>query len=83
MEPPWTFVASSGLNAIAYDPIERRLRIRFRSGAIFEYDGIPSFVYEELLSALSKSGYFSDFIRPDYPYRRVRGADKGIPALAR
>jgi hypothetical protein len=76
-------VASSLLEAVAYDPVEMVLRIRFRSGAIFEYDRVPSVIYEELLAAPSKGGYFSEYIRPDYLYRRVRAAEEGIPATAR
>ena len=83
MEPKWTHVTSSILEAVAYDPAERRLRIRFRSGAIYEYDGVPSVIYEELLAAPSKGGYFSEYIRPDYLYRRVRGAEEAVPATAR
>jgi hypothetical protein len=83
MEPKWTSVTSSTIGAVAYAPIERRLRIRFRSGAIYEYDGVPSVIYEELLAAPSKDGYFSEYIRPDYLYRRVRGAEEGVPAQAR
>ncbi len=80
MEPPWALVTSSEIDAVAYDSAGKRLRIRFRSGAIYEYDGVPSVVYEELLAAPSKGRYFSEYIRPDYPYRRVRGAE-GIPAM--
>lgn len=83
MEPPWTRVTSPSLDAVAYVPDKRQLRIRFRSGAVYEYDGVPAIVYEELLAAESKDGYFSEYVRPEYPYRRVRGADEGIPAAAR
>ncbi len=76
-------MTSSILDAVAYDPVAMRLWIRFRSGAIFEYDGVPSVIYEELLVAPSKGGYFSEYIRPDYLYRRVRPAEEGVPATAR
>ncbi|HIH03555.1 MAG TPA: KTSC domain-containing protein [Methanoregulaceae archaeon] len=83
MEPRWTHLTSSLLEAVAYDPAERRLRIRFRSGAIYDYDGVPPVVYDELLAAPSKGGYFSEYIRPEYSYRRVRGAEEGMPTTAR
>ena|SRR5665647_2188194 len=83
MEPKLTHVTSSILDAIAYDPAESRLRIRFRSGAIYDCDGVPSIVYKDLLAAPSKGGYFSEYIRPDYLYRRVRGAEEVVPAIAR
>lgn len=83
MEPMWTSVTSPTIEAVAYDPAGMRLRIRFRSGAIFEYDGVPSVIYEELLAAPSKDGYFSEYIRPDFLYRRVRPAEESAPIPAR
>ncbi len=83
MEPRWTRVASSILEAVAYDPAGKRLLLRFRTGAIYEYDNVPPVVFEELLAAPSKGGYFSEYVRPDYPYRRVRAAEEGAPAAAR
>ncbi len=83
IEPEWTRVTSSTIEAVGYSPIEKRLRIRFRSGEIYQYNGVPSVVCEELLAAPSKASYFSEDIRPDYPYRRVRGAEETVPATAR
>lgn len=82
MEPRWARVASSILAAVAYDPAERRLRIRFRTGAIFDYDGVPPVVYDELLAAPSKGAYFAEYIRPEYSYRRVESAEEGVAAPA-
>lgn len=75
-------MASSILAAVAYDPAERRLRIRFRTGAIFDYDGVPPVVYDELLAAPSKGAYFAEYIRPEYSYRRVESAEEGVAAPA-
>lgn len=75
-------MASSVLDAVAYDPIRKCLLLRFRTGAIFEYENVPGVVHEELLAAPSKGGYFAEYVRPDYPYRRVRAAE-GAPVPAR
>ena len=83
MEPRWTSVTSSILEAVAYDPAGRRLRIRFRTGAIYDYDNVPPVVWDELRAAPSKGAYFSEYVRPEYPYRRVRGARETVPAAAR
>lgn len=80
MEPKWTRFPSKDLDAVAYVTSGKRLLIRFRSGAIYEYADVPALIYEELLASPSKDGYFSEYIRPDYTYRRVRGAE-GIPAV--
>lgn len=76
-------MASSVLDAVAYDPAGKHLLLRFRTGAIFEYGNVPAVVYEELLAAQSKGGYFSEYVRPDYPYRRVRPAEEAAPFLPR
>jgi hypothetical protein len=79
----WTRVTSSILEAVACDPAGNQLWIRFRSGAIYEYGFVPPVVSEELLAAPSPSEYFSEYILPDYPYRRVRGARERVLIPAR
>lgn len=83
MEPRWRPVASTDLDAIAYEPVKKRFWIRFRSGAIYEYHDVPPVVYDELMAAPSKDGYFSEYIRPEYRYTRIRGAVEAVPAAAR
>lgn len=80
MESRWTRVTSSILVAVAYDPTRKRLLLRFRTGAIYEYENVPPVVYEEMLAAPSKGAYFSEYVRPDYPYRRVRAAEGALAA---
>ena len=75
MESRWTHLTSSILEAIAYDPTRKRLLLRFRTGAVYEYENVPPVIYEEMLSAPSKGRYFSEYVRPDYPYRRVQASD--------
>ncbi len=76
-------MASSILEAVAYDASAKRLLLRFRTGAVFEYENVPPVVHEELLAAPSKGAYFSEYVRPDYAYRRVRPAGEAAPPLPR
>ncbi|WKS98497.1 KTSC domain-containing protein [Gallibacterium salpingitidis] len=64
-------VRSSNISSIAYDENQHILEIKFRSGAIYQYLGVPPERYKGLLAAYSKGGYVADFIKPYYRYRRV------------
>lgn len=65
-------VDSSSIASIGYSPDARRLQIEFRTGRVYEYDGVPESIYRELMGAESRGRYFSTSIRPaGFPYRKV------------
>jgi len=64
-------VDSSVLSAIRFHEDRNILEVRFRSGRIYLYSGVPQSVYEELLAAPSLGGYFNRVIRPRYAAMRV------------
>jgi hypothetical protein len=66
-----TVVESTTLSKIAYDYARRLLELEFRSGASYQYFGVPADVYEALLRADSKGRYFNQAIRGWFPYRLV------------
>ena len=51
------------LQAATYDCQLASLEIRFRSGAVYHYFGVPQQTYQELLHAKSKGQYFNSRIR--------------------
>ena len=59
-------VTSANLAAIGYDPDSKTLAVRFRSGALWHYVGVPAKVYAELHAAKSHGRYFGLHIRPYY-----------------
>jgi hypothetical protein len=59
-------VSSSAIEAIGYDAASRRLTIRFVEGHSYDFYGVPESVYQELLNAPSKGGYYNDHIRDRY-----------------
>jgi len=63
-------VQSAPLSTVAYDAAQEILRIEFRDHSIYQYFGVPPSVYEALLQAPSKGGYFNRAIRDCYPYAR-------------
>jgi hypothetical protein len=72
-------VESSTLATVAYDEGQEVLQLRFRSGAVYEYFGVPAMVHQALLEAPSKGRYFNDAIRGQFPYRMVPDSDAVPP----
>jgi hypothetical protein len=67
-----TPVTSSNLRSVGYDPSTRTLEIEFHKTGVYEYSGVPQFVYDGLMSAGSHGTYFDRHIKKGgYPYRRV------------
>ena len=74
-------VNSSQIAAVGYDPIARRLVVRFRGygrrpGAVYSYSGVPAEVAAGLVGAASPGSYFHQHIRQGpYPYRRYEAGE--------
>lgn len=62
---------SSVIRRFTYDETQRRLRVTFTSGDVYEYDGVPPEVNDQFRASFSKGQYFGPHIRDRYPYRRV------------
>ena len=62
-------VASSNIDSVGYE--NRILHIRFRSGDLYEYYGVPQSVYLGLLSASSVGQYFHSQVKGRYEYRQI------------
>ena len=65
-------VESSLLVSVAYDAGCCNLQLEFCSGAVYQYFEVPPAIYNQLLAAGSKGGYFNDFIRDRFPYSQIR-----------
>lgn len=60
-------VRSSAVEAVGYDPLSRRLRIRFTGGREYDFCGVPESVYRGFIEAPSKGTYYNDYIKDRYP----------------
>ena len=56
-------VLSSLLASVAYDHDRAVLQLEFRSGAVYQYFGVPLQRFQELLQAESHGTYFNHRIR--------------------
>lgn len=67
-----TSVSSSNLRSVGYDANSNTLEIAFHNGGTYQYSGVPSHVYQGLMTAGSKGSYFHDHIKDRYPTRKIR-----------
>ena len=64
-------VTSSTIESIGYDERSQTLEVEFKSGAVYQYFGVPDAVYRELMSASSQGQYLARTIKGAYRYARV------------
>jgi hypothetical protein len=60
-------VNSSAMTAIGYDSLSRRMKIRFTQGHIYDFCGVPQYIFDGLMRASSKGSYYNDHIKDRYP----------------
>lgn len=65
-------VESENIDSIGYDEENAVLEIEFNSGAAYEYYDVPSYIYDELMSAGSKGGYAHENIYKNYSQSKIR-----------
>jgi KTSC domain-containing protein len=64
-------VDSENLASLGYEPANRVLEIEFRNGRVYQYEGVPQRLVDELLQAPSKGQYFNSKIKGRYSYKRI------------
>jgi hypothetical protein len=64
-------VSSTAVASVGYDETSNTLEIEFHSGSVYQYFGVPEYVYKELLQAPSMGNYFSRNIRNSYPDQQL------------
>ena len=57
-----------------YDPFLESLKVYFKSGAIYEYYGVPEDVMYEMKKAESAGKYFNENIKKPYEHMKKSGA---------
>lgn len=62
-------VRSSDLSSVGYE--NGTLYIKFNSGGLYAYSGVPDSVFNDLMSAASHGKYFHENIKNNYPYNRI------------
>ncbi len=67
-----TYVQSSAIEQVSYDPDAQTLVATFReSGRTYVYADVPEEVYDGLLFSDSLGAYFNANIRDRFPFREI------------
>ena len=67
-----TPVSSTDLASVGFDTNNSILEVEFLSGGIYQYSGVPEYVYTGLMSASSKGSFFDQNVKKaGYSYTRV------------
>jgi hypothetical protein len=70
-----TYVQSSALEQVSYDPDAQTLCATFRdSGRTYIYEGVPEEVYDSLIFSDSLGAYFNTHIKGRFAFREVGDA---------
>lgn len=69
-----TPVDSSHLSGMGYDPETQLLRVQFKDGSTYEYDGVDQQTYDGFKIAPSVGKYFFQNIKSVFDGRRVWGS---------
>lgn len=64
-------VSSSTIRSVGYDRSEGTLEVEFIRGGVYQYIGVPEFLYLGFLLTSSKGQYFNNKIQGRYKERHV------------
>jgi hypothetical protein len=67
----WIAAKSDAIKAYAYNLAERKLRIRFKSGKVYDYDNVDARTFAEYVTADSQGAYLNQKIKPGRAYHQV------------
>lgn len=62
---------SAVIAAYDYDADSETLRIRYHSGKVYHYLGVPEKVFREMRSTMVKGIWFNRHIKGKYPFEEV------------
>ena len=71
--PRRVLLESTTLTVAGYDDHYRQLQLDFCDGTRYQYMGVPPQMFQELMEARSKGGYFNRYIRGRFRYVRLVG----------
>jgi KTSC domain len=63
---------SSVIANMMYEPGSSTLRVRFLSGAVYEYKKVPVTVYDAMKTAFSKGTFLNKYIKGNYPFKKIK-----------
>ena len=68
----YTKLSSGHLDGAKFDPVQRRMTVRFQNGYCYEVHGISADSYQAFIEAPSQGEHWHANIKDHYPVHRVR-----------
>lgn len=68
----WIKADSAAISGFRYDEAGHVLRVKFKTGSIYDYFKATPKIVERLMTAPSKGQYFTSHIRDKLAFRRVK-----------
>jgi len=65
-----TLVSSSNVCSVGYDIDSAVLEVEFDGGDVYQYYGVPHYLYEQFMAASSLGSFLHEHIRPSYRYQK-------------
>jgi hypothetical protein len=62
---------SAVIAAYEYDAVSETLTIRYHSGKVYNYLGVPEKIFKEMRATMAKGIWFNRFIKGKYPFEEV------------
>ncbi len=63
---------STNVSAIGHDAATKTLRIRFKSGAEYDYHDVPAALHEQFSAAHSKGRFFAGTIKDKFKHTKLK-----------
>jgi len=67
---------STNINEIGFDPDTNTLRVQFKTGAEYEYEGVSQETFNQFRDAPSAGKFFHQRIKGLFPARKVKDAEE-------
>ena len=58
--------ATGHVRAVGHDPREDTLTVQFANGRIYQFDGVPANIHEQMMEADSPGRFFHQWVKPYY-----------------
>ena len=64
-------VFSSHIVSVGYDTGQKILEVEFKDGKVYQYLGVPSQIYDQMMDSDSKGTYLHRYVRNKYKFLKV------------
>jgi len=64
---------SSNVASVGYDPETQQLRVEYKSGGVYNYEGVPPNYHQELLEAESVGKFLTSHVKTNFTCTRHDG----------